>query len=194
MTGGNGAPLLTQEELDALFGRFDADKRKDDHTATDGSDAGGKAATESVTNETTSEMGTGGTGATPEEHSSRRTLGEGPTQVFPSTSLRSEATRKRDGLTARQIPGKKGQTPGALCATFKALAGIPVTISVRVGKAWASLESISAIGPGTVLRLDTLVNEPVKLLIDDVVIAEGEVVEVGGYFGVRIKTTRTIID
>lgn len=198
MTEENDAPLLTQEELDSLFGQLEAIKRKDGHPITDASDASGKGARESVTSEIANETGTGGTGAMLRERVSRDASDEAHAdeaheQTSPSASIASELARTSDGFAATRIFENKDRTTDTFRTTLNALSEIPVTISVRVGSARAPLDSVSAMGPGTVLRLDTLVNEPVKLLVDDVVIAEGEMVEVGGYFGVRIKTAFTFI-
>lgn len=184
MTEENGAPLLTQEELDALFGKLNAGKPQRDRPVAGARDVSDKATGENVVNEAETAV------QTDLSRDAAPRSGELPTSA---ASVAGELVRKSGHGMNRRVLDRRGQAADAFRAILQAFSKIPVTISVRVGKASASLKEISAMGPGTVVRLDTLMNEPVKLLIDDVVIAEGEVVEVGGYFGVRIKTTRTVI-
>jgi flagellar motor switch protein FliN/FliY len=44
---------------------------------------------------------------------------------------------------------------------------------------------------GSVIELNQLANDPLEILVDDHVIAEGEVVIVDGNFGVQITTIGT---
>lgn len=69
-----------------------------------------------------------------------------------------------------------------------ALLAMPVTISVSVGKARATIKELLAIGPKSILTLESKIDDPVDLLIGERVIARGRLVELGepGAFGVEI--------
>jgi len=66
------------------------------------------------------------------------------------------------------------------------LAGIEVTLSVEIGRARLALSDLMAVEPGQLFDLDTLVSEPVSILVNGRPFATGEVLAVGDRFGVRI--------
>ncbi|MGE0863540.1 MAG: FliM/FliN family flagellar motor switch protein [Vicinamibacterales bacterium] len=57
---------------------------------------------------------------------------------------------------------------------------------VRFGRTIMSLRALSALGPGSIVDMERSPDEPVQMLVGDQVIARGEVVVVGGNYGVRI--------
>jgi len=77
----------------------------------------------------------------------------------------------------------------AASGTFSAaplLMDIKLDVRVRVGRARRSLRSITQLASGSVVELDCSVDDPVEIVVNDRVIAEGEIVVVGGNYGVRI--------
>jgi len=78
---------------------------------------------------------------------------------------------------------------GAASSLFSAaplLMDIKLDVRVRVGRAQRSLGSITQLASGSVVELDCSVDDPVEIVVNDRVIAEGEIVIVGGNYGVRI--------
>lgn len=69
-----------------------------------------------------------------------------------------------------------------------ALLALPVSVAVSVGRARATIEELLAIGPQSILSLDSKIDDPVELIVGDRVIARGRLVEVGegGAFGVEV--------
>jgi flagellar motor switch protein FliN/FliY len=57
---------------------------------------------------------------------------------------------------------------------------------VRFGRTVMSVKGLSALGPGSVVDMGRSPDEPVQVLVGEQVIARGEVVIVGGNYGVRI--------
>jgi flagellar motor switch protein FliN/FliY len=57
---------------------------------------------------------------------------------------------------------------------------------VRFGRTEMLLRTLSALGPGSVIDLGRSPDDPVELLVSNQVVARGEVVVVGGNYGVRI--------
>jgi len=76
-----------------------------------------------------------------------------------------------------------GSAPGNL----DLLLDIDVPVSVKMGSTSMFLKDILTMGSGNVIELDESADEPVELVINNKVIARGEVVIVDGYFGFRIK-------
>jgi flagellar motor switch protein FliN len=66
------------------------------------------------------------------------------------------------------------------------LMDVKLPMRVRMGRSKLSLRAITQLGSGSVVELDCSVNHPVEVVVNDRVIAEGEIVIVGGNYGVRI--------
>jgi flagellar motor switch protein FliN/FliY len=67
------------------------------------------------------------------------------------------------------------------------LIDIDVPVSVKMGSSKMFLKDILTMGSGNIVELDESADEPVELVVNNKVIARGEVVIVDGYFGFRIK-------
>jgi len=74
------------------------------------------------------------------------------------------------------------------------LRDIELGVTLRFGKRHALLRDILEIVPGSVVELDQQVQEPVELLVGKKVIARGEVVVVGGNYGLRITEVISPVD
>lgn len=96
------------------------------------------------------------------------------------------------------------QLTAALCADEKVMtsspAGSPVNtknldllldvempVSVSFGRAQLPLKYLIKLTTGSIVELGRSVSEPVDIIVNNTVVARGEVVVVGGNFGVRIK-------
>ena len=66
------------------------------------------------------------------------------------------------------------------------LTGVSVELTVEVGRTRLSLGQALELGPGSVVTLDRLADQPVDLLVNGRRIARGEVVVVDEQFGLRI--------
>ncbi len=68
---------------------------------------------------------------------------------------------------------------------------VKLPVKVRIGKKKMLLKDVLNMDIGSVIELNQLANDPLDILVDDHVIAEGEVVIVDGNFGVQITTIGT---
>jgi flagellar motor switch protein FliN/FliY len=77
---------------------------------------------------------------------------------------------------------------GATATRTAALLALPVSVAISVGKAKSTIEQLLAIKAGSILPLDTKVDDPVELIVGERVIAWGRLVEIDGAdsFGVEI--------
>ena len=64
---------------------------------------------------------------------------------------------------------------------------VSLEVSVVLGRTKKSIKDILNLGNGSLIELDRLADEPVEVLVNGKVIAEGEVVVVDENFGVRIN-------
>jgi flagellar motor switch protein FliN/FliY len=66
------------------------------------------------------------------------------------------------------------------------LLGVKLPIRVLLGRTQLCLRDVAELGNGSVVELDCSPNDPVEVIVNDKIIAHGEVVVVGGNYGVRI--------
>ncbi|MGI4880045.1 MAG: FliM/FliN family flagellar motor switch protein [Janthinobacterium lividum] len=84
-------------------------------------------------------------------------------------------------------------TPGAFdridtvpAFALGALGAVEVRLRVEVGAARLTLADLSRLAPGATFALDRRSDERIDILINDRLLAKGEVVTIGDRFGVRI--------
>jgi flagellar motor switch protein FliN/FliY len=63
---------------------------------------------------------------------------------------------------------------------------IPVQLSVELGRTKIPIKTILQLAQGSVIELDALAGEPMDVLVNGCLIAQGEVVVVNDKFGVRL--------
>ncbi len=63
---------------------------------------------------------------------------------------------------------------------------IPVQLSVELGRTKIPIKNILQLAQGSVIELDALAGEPMDVLVNGCLIAQGEVVVVNEKFGVRL--------
>ena len=66
------------------------------------------------------------------------------------------------------------------------LMDVDLPVSIELGRTKLSISDILSLGPGSVVELNKLAGEPVDLLVNQKVVAKGEVVVVDENFGLRI--------
>jgi len=66
------------------------------------------------------------------------------------------------------------------------LQNIVVTLSIEVGKAEIKIKDLMRLTQGSVVELDRIAGEPLDLLVNNSVVAQGEVVLVNDRYGVRL--------
>ncbi len=66
------------------------------------------------------------------------------------------------------------------------LLDVPLGVSVELGRTKIVVRDMLQLGPGSVLELDKMIGEPLDLLVNDKLIARGEVVVFDENFGIRI--------
>jgi flagellar motor switch protein FliN/FliY len=83
------------------------------------------------------------------------------------------------------------QLPSTPSAAAPLLMGVKLPIRVLLGRAQLALREITQLGNGAIVELDCAPNDPVQIMVNDRVIAHGEVVVVAGNYGVRITKIAT---
>ncbi len=89
------------------------------------------------------------------------------------------AAPPREGVEPARERGSGG-TP------LEALLEVSMPVVIEFGRANLTVQQVLALGPGSVIQLDRMVGEPVDIYVSDRKLAQGEVVVMGEYFGIRI--------
>jgi flagellar motor switch protein FliN/FliY len=66
------------------------------------------------------------------------------------------------------------------------LNNIPITVSVEVGRTSLKIKDLMRLTQGSIVELDRLAGEPLDLLVNNTLVAQGEVVLVNDRYGVRL--------
>jgi len=88
---------------------------------------------------------------------------------------KSEASTPEEGRSSRTDFSK-----------LKMILDIPLKVSVELGRTKMLVNDLLQLGQGSVIELDKIAGEPMEILINDKLVAMGEVVVVNEKFGVRL--------
>ena len=93
-----------------------------------------------------------------------------------------------DALNEQQSSEKSSATTDALGSLqdIDLILDIPVKLTVELGRTKMTIKELLRLSQGSVVALDGLAGEPLDILINGYLIAQGEVVVVADKFGVRI--------
>jgi len=96
---------------------------------------------------------------------------------------RAAAETRADG---RRVSGEAGAGDSAPSGSLDIIMDVELPLVVRLGEAEMTLEELLRLRPGSIVELDKQVNEPAELIVNNKVVAYGEVVVIHENFGVRI--------
>lgn len=89
-------------------------------------------------------------------------------------------------------PSPNHDAPVENLANLAALLDVQLPVSIRFGETEMLLEEVVNLGPGSVIDLNSAVEEPVELVVNGHCFARGEVVTVDGSYGVRITEITSV--
>ena len=79
------------------------------------------------------------------------------------------------------VPATGGETK-----SLDLILDIPLTVAVELGRSKMLINDLLQLGQGSVIELTKLVGEPLEVLVNQKLVARGEVVVVNEKFGVRL--------
>ncbi|MEE8576898.1 MAG: flagellar motor switch protein FliN, partial [candidate division Zixibacteria bacterium] len=88
----------------------------------------------------------------------------------------------------QQLSQPAGEPEGR---NIELLMDVNLPVSIELGRTKMSIADILSLGPGSVVELNKLAGEPVDLLVNQKIVARGEVVVIDENFGVRITQLMT---
>ena len=108
-----------------------------------------------------------------------------PSDVAPTSLVDSPADSKA-AIFQRLTSTKAGAQ-----SDIDMILDIPVQLTVELGRIRIPLKQIMQLAQGSVIELETLAGQPMDVLVNGCLIAQGEVVVVNEKFGVRLTDVIT---
>lgn len=82
--------------------------------------------------------------------------------------------------------GNTGGAPGSMMNELDMILDIPVQLTVELGRTKITIKNLLQLAHGSVVELEALAGEPMDVLVNGTLIAQGEVVVVNDKFGIRL--------
>ena len=93
------------------------------------------------------------------------------------------AVEEQEGDTNQEEGGKADEVKEA---NLDLILDIPLTVTVELGRSKMLINDLLQLGQGSIIELTKLVGDPLEVLVNDKLVARGEVVVVNEKFGVRL--------
>ncbi len=93
------------------------------------------------------------------------------------------AVEEQEGDTNEEEGGKPDEVKEA---NLDLILDIPLTVTVELGRSKMLINDLLQLGQGSVIELTKLVGDPLEVMVNDKLVARGEVVVVNEKFGVRL--------
>ncbi len=126
--------------------------------------------------------------AAPDPSSANFQLTAGSFTIYAAIAGRISGAADRQADAAGSADA--GRRPAG-SQTFDAILDIDLPLVVRFGRTEMTLKALTALGPGSLIDLGRSPDDPVDVLVSNQLVARGEVVIVGGSYGVRITDVTT---
>lgn len=103
----------------------------------------------------------------------------------PST-MGGQTTSQANVQSVQFSPLDAGNPQAGQEQNLNLLLDIPLNVTVELGRTRKQIKDILDMAPGSIIELDKLAGEPVDILVNNKLIAKGEVVVIDENFGVRV--------
>ncbi|WP_180124687.1 flagellar motor switch protein FliN [Rhodoferax sp. BLA1] len=115
--------------------------------------------------------------------------------LMEQKSTDTAASPESGGVLSEDLPRNHSSSSGynsdAPINDINRVLDIPVLLSVELGRTKVPIKHILQLGQGSVVELDALAGEPMDVLVNGYLIAQGEVVVVNDKFGIRLTDVVT---
>lgn len=101
-------------------------------------------------------------------------------EIAPKKSQAKAASAKFQELENEVVPESDGEV------SLDSILDVPVIISMEIGRTHIPIRNLLQLNQGSVVELDRLAGEPMDVLVNGTLIAQGEVVVVNEKFGIRL--------
>lgn len=107
-------------------------------------------------------------------------------------ALAQEAAAKEQNAAAKKqevAASSSSQAPQLMTShdqNLNRILDIPLVLSAQLGNTRILIKDLLQLGPGSIVELDKLAGEPLEVLVNERLVARGEVVMVNEKFGIRL--------
>ncbi len=95
-------------------------------------------------------------------------------------------TRSCREKTGGGVQCRGSQLNGPHDGNLDRILDIPLVLSAQLGNTRMLIKDLLQLGPGSIVELDKLAGEPLEVLVNERLVARGEVVMVNEKFGIRL--------
>lgn len=106
-----------------------------------------------------------------------------------AAAMGEQSTAEAQPAAFEQFTGGTGKSQ--VTQDFDMILDIPVHLTVELGRTRIPIRNLLQLAHGSVVELDGLAGEPLDVLINGTLIAQGEVVVVNDKFGIRLTDVIT---
>lgn len=103
----------------------------------------------------------------------------------PRTKTRQQTDEPKQSVVDVEFPILSPETSGKKIE-LDVFSKIPVNVSVELGRAQVSLKEVFELTEGSIIELERLVGEPLDLVVNGQIVAQGEVVAIDNNYGLRV--------
>jgi len=100
--------------------------------------------------------------------------------------LAQEAATKSEISAQTSAPPAVPEINGSQDSNLDRILDIPLVLSAQLGNTRMLIKDLLQLGPGSIVELDKLAGEPLEVLVNERLVARGEVVMVNEKFGIRL--------
>jgi flagellar motor switch protein FliN/FliY len=109
----------------------------------------------------------------------------------PGSDNLAEGLKDRAAAAVRpadydELDSDAGQRAAAVLNDIDLVVDVPVQVTVELGRAKMQIRNLLALSYGSVIELDMLAGEPLEVVVNGCLIAQGEVVIVNDRYGIRL--------
>jgi flagellar motor switch protein FliN/FliY len=101
-------------------------------------------------------------------------------------ALEEESNAAEAAAAAAKFQSLQPDKAGSGDIAIDAILDVPITIAMEIGRARINIRNLLQLNQGSVVELDRLAGEPMDVLVNGTLIAQGEVVVVNEKFGIRL--------
>lgn len=107
-----------------------------------------------------------------------------------------ETDEKTEGTVEAEATEEQTKEGSAVKQSMnrEVIQNIPITLAIEVGRASLKIRDLMRLTQGSVVELDRLAGEPLDIVVNDTVVAQGEVVLVNDRYGVRLTKVVSAAD
>lgn len=106
-------------------------------------------------------------------------------EAIPVDDPWADAMNEQASASGERLPPREASLAN-FSQDLDLILDIPVKMTVELGRTKMTIKELLRLSQGSVVSLEGLAGEPLDILINDFLIAQGEVVVISDKFGVRI--------